>query len=118
MDTLPLPNYSYRAQVIKIVDADTIDVLLDVGFGTTIRKRLRFLDIDAYEQRGEERELGLKATARLTELLDTAQIVVQTVMDAEGKYGRVLAYVWAIDNEGNATNLNYKLLEEGHAVAY
>ena len=116
---LLLPNYSYRATVINIVDGDTIDVLLDLGFGISATKRLRFLDIDAYEHRGVERELGLKATVRLTELLDaSSRVIVETIMDAEGKYGRVLAYVWIVDENDVPINVNYVLLAEGHATEY
>jgi len=118
MTDLPLPNYSYRATVVKIVDGDTIDVQLDLGFNITAIKRLRFMDIDTYEVRGSERELGLKAKERLRELLDGSTVIVHTVMDSTGKYGRVLAYVWTIDEDGVTTNLNDLLLEEGHAVKY
>ena len=116
MTELQLPNYTYRATVVKIVDGDTIDVDLDVGFNTTMRKRLRFLGIDTYEVRGVEKEQGLVAKARLTEMLNQAdQIYVQTVMDAKGKYGRVLAYVWT-ETDGALMNVNEQLLVEGHGT--
>ena len=118
MPELPLPNYTYRATVVKIVDGDTIDVQLDLGFNITAQKRLRFLGIDTYEMRGEERELGKLATARLTELLEGNRVVVETKMDATGKYGRVLATVWTLDEFSIPTNINQVLLEEGHATEY
>ena len=59
--TFQLPSYVYKATVVKVVDADTIDVRLDVGFDTHVFKRLRFLLVDAWETRGEEREKGLAA---------------------------------------------------------
>ena len=113
------PVYCYRVvEVVKVVDGDTIDVLLDVGFHTYLRKRLRFLKIDTWEVRGEEREQGLVAKARLIELLDESDAVyVQTVMDARGKYGRVLAWLWT-EKDSSMTNINEQLLIEGHATIY
>ncbi len=112
------PAYVYKATVTKIVDGDTIDVLIDVGFGTYITKRLRFLLIDTWEVRGEEREKGLLAKARLTELVDTAETVyIQTIMDAEGKYGRVLAWIWT-ETEDVLLSVNEILLDEGHGTVY
>lgn len=110
------PNYVYRAEVIHVVDGDTIDVKLDLGFHLTAVKRLRFLGIDTYEVRGEEKDMGLVAKARLEELLNAASTVyVQTKMDAEGKYGRVLAWVWLDAGEGPYC-VNFTLLEEGLGV--
>ena len=113
------PVYIYRVvEVVKVVDGDTIDVLLDVGFHTYLQKRLRFLKIDTWEVRGEEREQGLVAKARLIELLDESDAVyVQTVMDARGKYGRVLAWLWT-EKDSVMTNINDQLLVEGHAQLY
>ena len=117
--TFTKPVYCYRVvKVIKVVDGDTCDVLLDVGFSTFLRKRLRFLGIDTWETRGSERELGLVAKARQEELLENSDAVyVQTEMDAEGKYGRVLAWLW-IENGATVTNVNEQLLLEGHGEVY
>lgn len=118
MVELQLPNYTYRATIVKVVDGDTVDVDLDVGFKTTVRKRLRFFGIDTWEVRGEEREKGLIAKARLIEMIELADnIYVQTVMDSTGKYGRVLAYFW-LETDGVLVNVNDQLIVEGHGVPY
>lgn len=113
------PVYCYRvAKVLKVVDGDTADVLLDVGFSTYMRKRLRFMGIDTWETRGEEREQGLIAKARLIEILEAADaIYVQTEMDAKGKYGRVLAWLW-VEKDATVTNVNEQLILEGHGTEY
>lgn len=113
------PVYTYRVkEVVKVIDGDTIDVQLDIGFASYLRKRLRFLGVDTYEKRGEERELGLAAKARLEEILASADnIYVQTVMDSRGKYGRVLAWLW-VETAGELTLVNNQLIVEGHGVAY
>ena len=114
------PNYTYRAKVVEIIDGDTIDVSIDVGFNTTLRKRLRFLGIDTYELRGDERDKGIVAKDRLRELLSKSdRIFVQTKMDATGKYGRVLAWVWVKPKYGgDPINITEQLLAEGHGVPY
>lgn len=118
MPTFAPPNYVYRVEVERIIDGDTIDVRIDVGFKTFVFKRLRFLGINAFEVHGEEKEKGLAAKARLEELLSQADnVYIQTVMDATGKYGRVLAWIWT-DVDGVMNNVNEILLEEGHGVVY
>ena len=111
------PPYVYRVkEVLKIVDGDTIDVSLDVGFYTYLTKRLRFLNVDTYEVRGDEREQGLLAKQRLAEILAEAdRIYVQTEMDARGKYGRVLAWLW-VEKDATYTCVNEQLLLEGHGT--
>lgn len=113
------PTYTYRVkEVVKVVDGDTIDVQLDVGFASYLRKRLRFMGVNTWEKSGAEKEKGLLAKARLEELLDGADnIYVQTIMDSQGKYGRVLAYVW-VETAGVVTLVNTLLIEEGHGVEY
>lgn len=112
------PAYVYRATVTNIVDGDTIDVLIDVGFGIYVTKRLRFLLIDTWEKRGVEKEQGLLATERLTELVNDAEkVYIQTIMDAEGKYGRVLAWIWT-EKEDLLLSVNEVLLDEGHGTVY
>ena len=112
------PAYVYRATVTYIVDGDTIDVLIDVGFGIYVTKRLRFLLVDTWEKRGDEKEQGIIAKERLEELISTAEkVYIQTIMDAEGKYGRVLAWVWT-ESGDLLLNVNEILLDEGHGTVY
>lgn len=111
------PSYTYRAKVVHVVDGDTIDVQIDVGFKTFLHKRLRLLGIDTWEVRGEEREKGLIAKDRVVELTLNKDVLVQTVMDGEGKYGRVLAWIW-IPTDQDPLCLNSLLLEEGHGTEY
>lgn len=113
------PSYTYRVkEVVKVIDGDTIDVALDVGFASYLRKRLRFMGVNTWEVRGAEREKGLIAKARLEEILNAAdRVYVQTIMDSQGKYGRVLAYVW-VETGDAVTLVNTQLIEEGHGVEY
>ena len=110
------PDYTYRVTVDRVIDGDTIDVFIDVGFRTTLFKRLRLLDLDTEElrSRDEERRAGARAAKeRLQFLLDDAdRVYVQTHLDDTGKYGRLLAWVW-VENDGQFTNLNAQMVTEG-----
>ena len=110
------PDYTYRVTVYRVIDGDTLDVMVDVGFHTKMLKRLRLLDIDTEELRGgttESKQKALLAKQRLEQLLyDVDAVFIQTEMDAEGKYGRVLAYLW-VEKNGILTNVNHQLLLEG-----
>jgi len=77
------PTYTYKAEVVRVIDGDTFDVRLDVGFDTHIFKRIRLLGVDTWEIRGEERERGLIAKEFVeTQIkISRGKIYVQTVMD-------------------------------------
>jgi micrococcal nuclease len=109
------PAYSYRAVVTRVVDGDTIDVDLDLGCHVWIHRRLRFLEVNAWETRGEERDRGLAAKAFVEKAIaDADRVIVQTEMDATGKYGRLLAWVHLVTADGNSVCLNKALIDEGH----
>jgi micrococcal nuclease len=113
------PSYVYKARLSKIVDGDTIDLYIDVGFKTYLHKRIRFLGIDTWELREEEKEAGHRAKDRLEELLNEGQIYVQTEWDGEGKYGRVLGWIWTVNEKSGERKLvNKILLDEGHGTEY
>lgn len=108
--------WTYNAQVIRVVDADTIDMTVDMGFYMYSRQRFRLARIDAWEVRGEEREEGLIAKAAVAHLLPPGREVrIQT--SKTGKWGRWLAEVW-VETEAGEVNLSDWLLAEGHAVPY
>ena len=107
-------QYKYNVKLVKIVDADTIDVDVDLGFGTFRRERLRFARIDAWEMRGTERAKGQLAKAALARHINNAKLFIITHKDKTGKYGRYIADVW-VDNGENSICMNDWLVEQGHA---
>lgn len=116
------PDYTYRAKLKKIVDADTIDVIADLGFSVFTEQRLRIARIDAWEVRGEERPKGLIAKERVTQLLlnenfESKDLIIVTIKDSKGKYGRYIAEVY-FDLHGELTNLSDLLVKEEHAEKY
>jgi|TARA_R110001583_G_scaffold158205_1_gene310155 micrococcal nuclease len=112
--------YEYRAEVLRVVDGDTVDVLIDCGFSTFRKERIRLHGIDAPESRTKDKEekvRGLAAKARLQELIKNTskKVVIKTKLDKKGKYGRILGVIW---DEGKKKNFNKMLVTEGHAKKY
>ena len=119
-----MDKYIYRAKLDRVVDGDTVDALIDVGFDIWFKKRIRFKGLDTWESRTrnlEEKALGLKAKARTKELLEKVSSksgYFRIKSYGLGKYGRVLADVFIIDKDGKQWNVNETLISEGHAYVY
>jgi micrococcal nuclease len=112
--------YEYNAQVLRVVDGDTVDVLIDCGFSTFRKERVRLYGINAPESRTrdiKEKRRGLAAKERLDQLIANTEgkIVLKTELDKKGKYGRILGVIW---DEAKRKNFNNMLVAEGHAIKY
>ena len=110
--------YEYKCKLVKVVDGDTIDIDIDLGFGVWLHKeRVRLYGIDTPESRTsdkEEKVYGLMAKDFLIEWISAGNVTLKTkTYDAKGKFGRILGELWVFD-----TNLNQKMIDEHHAVAY
>ena len=112
--------YTYKAKLDRVVDGDTIDVNIDLGFDISVHKRVRLAGINAPESRTkdlEEKKKGLASKARLIELLDKGDLVVES--KELGKYGRVIGDLTIYpDNLDLPININETLVKEGYAVEY
>ena len=119
-----MEKYIYRGKLERVVDGDTIDALIDVGFDIWIKKRIRYSGIDTWESRTrnlEEKKLGLAAKARNKELLEKVSSksgYFRLKSHGVGKYGRVLGEIFIEDSEGKQYNINETLISEGHAYVY
>ena len=119
-----MEKYIYRGKLERVVDGDTIDALIDVGFDIWIKKRIRYSGIDTWESRTrnlEEKAKGLEAKARNKELLmevSSKPGYFRLKSFGVGKYGRVLGEIYIEDKEGKQYNINKTLIEEGHAYIY
>ena len=114
--------YEYRCTVVKIIDGDTVDVDIDLGFGVWMKKqRIRMYGIDTPESRTrdlEEKKYGLAAKEFLTGMLDDeAGITLKTHKDAEGKFGRILGELWRNTDYADQS-INEYMIEKHHAVRY
>ena len=113
--------FEYFCKITRVIDGDTVDVNIDLGFDIHHLARVRMMGIDTPESRTrnlEEKALGLASKARLKELLKGKKIKIETSKEGKGKFGRVLADVIAIDKDGTEINCNQQLIEEGHARPY
>ena len=114
--------YEYKCKIIKVVDGDTVDVDIDLGFGVWLKnERVRLMGIDTPESRTSdkvEKVFGLAAKERLSSLLGADAILETQVSkkgeDMKGKFGRILGNFTTINGEHCAA----VLMREGHAVAY
>jgi micrococcal nuclease len=132
-------SFEYNGTLVKVLDGDTIDAYIDLGFDLKIKKRIRYMGIDTWESRTrdkEEKAKGLLAKARNKELLE--QGVFKLKSFGQGKFGRVLGEVFVspdyvgdhivecLDNPDNQIDLSHDgwvsvndiLIEEGHAYDY
>ncbi len=109
--------YEYKAIIRRVVDGDTVDVTLDLGFDILYNNRIRLLGIDAPESRTrdlEEKALGLAAKDRVKELCPVGStVILRTTKDGKGKFGRILGEIFVEEQ-----SVNKLLVEEGHAVEY
>ena len=109
--------YHYRAVVNKVYDGDTCTVDIDLGMNCWIRnEKLRLYRINAPEVRGTERPAGLLSRDFLRGLILGKDVLIETVKDKKGKYGRFLADIWLKDENENWINVNDLLVERGHAI--
>ena len=114
--------YEYKCKVVHIVDGDTVDVDIDLGFGVWLKKeRIRMFGIDTPESRTrdlEEKKYGNAAKEFITGMLDDeGGIVLKTRKDKEGKYGRILGELWRTTDFADKS-INDYMIEKHHAVAY
>jgi micrococcal nuclease len=112
--------FTYNATVVRVVDGDTVDVDIDLGFGVWFRdQRIRLLGVDTPECRTTddlEKRFGMLAKSVVETLCPVgAKIIVQTELDDKGKFGRVLGILMVQDA---TINLNEFLITERYAVAY
>jgi len=109
--------YEYSCKVERVVDGDTIDVVLDLGFDILYKCRVRLYGIDTPESRTrnlDEKARGKMAGAFLKEAVEEGKVVIQTKLkDSKGKYGRVLGNV-VVDGK----NINQLMIKCHLAVAY
>ncbi len=113
--------YEYRVkQVLRVVDGDTIDVDIDLGFDISFTSRVRLAGIDTPESRTtdkKEKALGLEVKQRLKELLSkSSSVVIRTEKpDSTEKYGRILGWLFI---DGAEKSINEGLIADGYAWGY
>ena len=114
-----LEQREYEAELIKVLDGDTIDCYIDLGFNIKIKKRIRYMGIDTWESRTrdlEEKKKGLAAKEYVKDLLENSDDGKFSIIShGRGKYGRVLGEIFV---KGHEKSVNELLKENGHAYEY
>ena len=108
--------YEYNCKVKRVVDGDTVDVIIDLGFDIAYASRVRLYGIDTPESRTrdkDEKARGLISKDFLKSWLDKGSVVIRTRKDKKGKFGRILGEMVVDD-----ININELMIEEHHAVKY
>ena len=111
-------SFEYNGTLIRVLDGDTIDCYIDLGFDLKIKKRIRYMGIDTWDSRTrdkEEKVKGLAAKARNKELLEAGTFKI--ISHGTGKFGRVLGEVF-VETENGLESVNQILINEGHAYEY
>ena len=112
--------FEYRCTILRVVDGDTVDVDIDLGFGVWLRKeRIRLYGIDTPESRTRdlvEKVFGLKAKEKVQNWLPVGSTqVLQSEKDSAGKFGRILGEIFDPDS---MVSINVQMIENHHAVPY
>ena len=112
--------YEYKVKITRVLDGDTVDAEISLGYNVYITERIRFMGIDTPESRTrnlKEKKLGLAAKARLKEILkeNKGNIILRTSKEGKGKFGRILGTLLIYDGK---TSVNQMLIDEGHARNY
>ena len=111
-------KYGYSCKLERVVDGDTCDALIDLGFNTWAKRRIRFMGVDCWESRTrdlDEKKLGLKAKKYTKEMLERNDGKFTVKSHGVGKYGRLLGEIFI---DGEDKSLNDLLIENGHAYEY
>ena len=112
-------KFGYSCKLDRVVDGDTCDALIDLGFDTFVKKRIRFYGVDTWESRTrnkEEKVKGLAAKAYVKDLLENSDGGKFSIIShGVGKYGRVLGELFV---KGHEKSVNELLKENGHAYEY
>jgi micrococcal nuclease len=108
--------YTYNAKVIRILDGDTVEAEIDLGFGVSITRIVKMNGIDTPEKTSSiltVSELAATATARAKYALENKKVILKTQLDKGDKYGRVLAYIYESQGELDShQSFNLKLIQE------
>jgi micrococcal nuclease len=118
--------YEYKSKLVRVVDGDTLDAMVDLGFNVWIKVRVRLAGIDAFENRTrdkEEKKKGIAAKERLIEVLKSSNNEFSLKSYGVGKFGRCIGELFVTKNyirspKYHGKCINTMLVKEGHAVPY
>ena len=112
--------YTYQCNTIRVIDGNTVDATIDLGFNVTIRQRIKLYGVNVKDIRSSDDEVRQQAVAskqKLTELLGT-EFVCETIVNKRGKAGRVMGKLSTTKTHGTSIDVNQQLIELGFAERF
>jgi len=113
--------YNYSAKVIKVINGDTVELLINLGRNIFIKETIRLYGINAPEKKGLTHEAGVKSMMYLDKILSTiigGKIYIQTIKDQNDKYGRLLGILHYSEFYNSFENsINQQMITDGYAIA-
>ena len=111
--------YTYQCNTIRVIDGNTVDAIIDLGFNVTIRQRIKLYGVNVQDIRSNDEQVRQQAIAsktKLTELLGN-EFVCETIVNKRGKAGRVMGKL-STNNQGSKVDINQQLIDLGFAERF
>ena len=111
--------YTYQCNTLRVIDGNTVDAIIDLGFNVTIRQRIKLYGVNVQDIRSNDEKVRQQAIAsktKLTELLGN-EFVCETIVNKRGKAGRVMGKL-TIDSQGSKVDINQQLIDLGFAERF
>ena len=112
--------YTYQCSIIRVIDGNTIDAIIDLGFNVTIRQRIKLYGANVSDVRSNnelDRSKAVASKNRLTELLGN-EFICETILNKRGKAGRIMGKLYTIDSTGGKSNVGDQMIAEGFAERF
>ena len=111
--------YTYQCNTLRVIDGNTVDAIIDLGFNVTIRQRIKMYGVNVQDIRSNDEQVRQQAIAsktKLTELLGN-EFVCETIVNKRGKAGRVMGKL-STNNQGSKVDINQQLIDLGFAERF
>lgn len=112
--------YTYQCNTIRVIDGNTVDAIIDLGFNVTIRQRIKLFGVNVKDIRSnneEDRNSALTSKSKLTEYLGN-EFICETIVNKRGKAGRIMGQLYTIDSTGSKISVNQRLIDDGFAEKF
>lgn len=112
--------YTYQCNTIRVIDGNTVDAIIDLGFNVTIRQRIKLYGANVRDIRSldeAEKAQALASKNRLTELLGS-EFICETILNKRGKAGRIMGNLYTVDSQGDKNSVSEQLIQEGFAERF
>ena len=112
--------YTYQCNTIRVIDGNTVDATIDLGFNVTIRQRIKLYGVNVSDIRSSDdtvRQQAMASKQKLAELLGN-EFVCETIVNKRGKAGRVMGKLSTVGTDGSRVNVNQQLIDQGFAERF